>query len=420
MCATYQQFLVDTLRQYRLTQHDVIGIIEMYGFRISRTYHRRLQVCHHSGGFPFGHGFFLRSLYHTIFYKYRYENKNENILSLFSCLCYSPALEHGISLCHVIFIVPCHVPTEYLKLWICLQNGLASHDTFQRVFALLAPEELERSFERWTQSVHVKTKGEIVSIDGKTVRGSRDKAHPIVHMVSAWADENQLVLGQVRTEAKSNEITAIPTLLALLDLQGCIVTIDAMGCQKEIAKAITAKEADYVLSLKENHPDLFDDVRTYFQDEENALQSHKTHEKDHGRIEMRKYYLSADIDWLPAKPQWAGLNGIGMVCSDIQTGGKTTRETRYFITSLSDVKDFARAVRSHWGIENSVHWCLDVIFHEDANRTRKNNSGENFSVIRRVALNLLRLNPSKMSLRCKRFRCQIDTDFLADVLFLPL
>lgn len=298
-----------------------------------------------------------------------------------------------------------------------LENGIASHDTFQRVFALLKPEELEHSFESWTKSVYVKTEGEVVSIDGKTVRGSRDSINPIIHMVSAWANENQLVLGQVRTGTKSNEITAIPVLLELLALKGCIVTIDAMGCQRNIAQAIIEKEADYVLALKENQPDLSDDVRLYFEESSNMRQKHQTLEKGHGRIEQRSYYLNTDVDWLSAKSKWIGIKAIGMVHSKVQTGDIITQQDRYFITSLSDVKTFAHAVRSHWGVENSLHWCLDVVFHEDANRTRKDNSGENFSIIRRIALNLLKMVPGKMSLRRKRFMCQIDSNFLAQVLF---
>ena len=309
------------------------------------------------------------------------------------------------------------------RLGLKLENGIASHDTFQRIFAILRPEELERCFENWTQSVRVKTKGEIVSIDGKSLRGSRSETHPVVHMVSAWASHNQLVLGQVRTDAKSNEITAIPALLEMLDVSGCIVTIDALGCQKDIARKIVDARADYVLALKENHPDFLEDVRLYFQDiyseskRNQDVQRHVTKEKGHGRIETRVYCLSTGIEWLYNRASWAGLKAIGMVHTVIHDQHKVREETRYFITTLTNVASFSRAVRGHWGIENSLHWVLDVIFHEDANRTRADNSAVNFSVIRRIALNLLKAYPSSMSLRRKRFKCQIDSDFLAEVFF---
>lgn len=305
------------------------------------------------------------------------------------------------------------------RLGLTLANGIASHDTFQRVFALLSPEALERCFESWTRSVRVKTQGEVVSIDGKTLRGSRTKEMSFLHMVSAWASGNQMVLGQVATDAKSNEITAIPKLLEVLDVSGCIVTIDAMGCQKEIARTISNGEADYVLSLKENQPTLLEDVRLYFEDQSADVQRNVTIGKDHGRIEKRAYFLASDIDWLHQREEWPGLRGIGMVRGTVQQGETISEETRFFITSLSDVQSFAHAVRSHWGIENSLHWSLDVIFHEDANRTRTDNSAFNFSVIRRIALNLLKAYPAKMSLRRKRFNCLINSDFLADVLFAP-
>lgn len=221
------------------------------------------------------------------------------------------------------------------RLGLRLENGVASHDTFQRVFALLRPEELERCFESWIRSVRVRTKGEIVSIDGKTLRGSRSEANPVVHMVSAWANHNQLVLGQVRTDAKSNEITAIPTLLEMLDVSGCIVTIDAMGCQKEIAKKIVEGQADYVLALKENHPDLLEDVRLYFQDtypetkRSQDIQRYVTKEKGHGRIETRVYCLSTDIGWLHNRASWAGLKAIGMVHSVTYGARERREETRY-------------------------------------------------------------------------------------------
>ena len=234
-------------------------------------------------------------------------------------------------------------------------------------------------------------------------------------MVSAWANANQLVLGQTKTDEKTNEITAIPTLLEMLELKGCIVTIDAMGCQKDIAKQITGEEADYVFGLKRNQTGLHEDVKLYFEQIEVSSKT-VTKEKGHGRIETREYFLETDIDWLLQKPDWAGLNAIGMVKSKVWEKDILREETRYFITSLTDVKLFAKATRAHWGIENSLHWCLDVVFHEDLNRTRKDNSAENFAVIRHIALNVLKNYPVKMSLARKRRKCEYDADFTADVL----
>jgi predicted transposase YbfD/YdcC len=308
------------------------------------------------------------------------------------------------------------------KLRLKLENGIASHDTFQRVFQLISPEELEKSFLSWVRSIAQKTKGEIVSIDGKTIRGSRDVEKSAIHMVSAWANANQMVLAQVKTEEKSNEITAIPTLLDLLELKDCIVTIDAMGCQKDIAKKITEQEADYVFSLKGNQTSLHEDVRLYFEAAKqephlyDGVSSYVTKEKGHGRIERREYSLETRIDWLTQKAEWENMKAIGKVHSKVEVSGKIAEETRYFITSLTYVKDFANAARSHWGVENSLHWCLDVVFHEDACRTRKDNSAENFSVIRRIALNILKNYPAKMSLARKRRKCEYDADFMADVL----
>jgi len=301
------------------------------------------------------------------------------------------------------------------KLGLVLENGVASHDTFQRVFQLIKPEELEASFLSWVKSVAHKTKGEIISIDGKTVCGSRDAKTKAIHMVSAWANANQLVLGQVKTEEKSNEITAIPSLLELLELKGCIVTIDAMGCQKDIAEKIAGAKADYVFGLKGNQSSLHDDVKLYFESEDIARQV-VTREKGHGRIETREYFLETAIDWLHQKPDWAGLGAIGMVKSSVWEKNSLREETRYFITSLTDVGTFAKAVRAHWGIENSLHWCLDAVFGEDSCRTRKDNSPENLTVIRKIALNILKSFPTKMSLARKRRKCQYDCDFMAQVL----
>lgn len=318
----------------------------------------------------------------------------------------------------------CKVKVDWFRenMGLELERGVASHDTFQRVFQIIKPEELEKAFVSWVKSISVKVKGEIISIDGKTVCGSKGETARAIHMVSAWSNTNQLVLGQVKTAEKSNEITAIPALLDLLELKNCTITIDAMGCQKDIARKIVKEcESDYVFGLKGNQSTLHEDVALYFEQlSKNEREKEKTvttKEKGHGRIEIREYCLETEIEWLYQKPEWAGLKGIGMVKSRVCEKNVWREEVRYFITSLSDAEAFAAAVRAHWGVENCLHWCLDVIFNEDSNRTRKDNSAENFSVIRRIALNLLKNFPAKMSLNRKRRKCHYDVDFMASVLF---
>jgi predicted transposase YbfD/YdcC len=313
-----------------------------------------------------------------------------------------------------------------------LLHGTPSHDTFRRIFDLIIPTEFEKCFAEWVRS-SVNLDNEIVNIDGKTLRGSRKGDCPPLHLVSAWANKNRMVLCQIPTEAKSNEITAIPDLLDVLDLKGCIVTIDAMGCQKTIADKI-AKNNDYVLAVKENQLLLYKDLLFYFEETlqnkelyfaENTL---KTAEKAHGRVEIRRFYLSDDIDWLKANHSWSGLNALGMVESEVTRNGKTTTERRFYITSLNDVDAFAKAVRSHWGIENSLHWCLDVTFNEDKNTNRTGHAVENFAVVRRIALNLAknyelfhvtkdgRVTNEKFSVRAKLKKCEYDQDFLHQLL----
>jgi predicted transposase YbfD/YdcC len=313
-----------------------------------------------------------------------------------------------------------------------LKNGTPSHDSFKRIFDIIIPFEFERCFSSWVRSA-VDLTNEIVNIDGKTLRGSRRNDCPPLHLVSAWANKNRMILGQVPTDVKSNEITAIPNLLDFLELKGCIVTIDAMGCQKEIAEKISQNN-NYVLAVKENQSSLYKDLLFYFEETladeklyfaENKL---KTAEKAHGRIEIRKYYLSDDIDWLKANHDWPGLNAIGMVETVTTRSGKTTTERRFYITTVTDIQTFAKAVRSHWGIENSLHWCLDVTFNEDKNTTRTGNAVENFSVVRRIVLNLAknydlfhvtkdgRVTTEKYSVRAKLKKCEYDYDFLFNLL----
>ena len=309
----------------------------------------------------------------------------------------------------------CRVKCEWFgeKLGIELEHGTASHDTYARVFGMIEPKEFERCFAKWVQSIRKKTRDEIVSIDGKRLCGSGDE-YSAIQMVSAWANANQLVIGQVKADDESNEIKAVPKLLEILYLKGSIVTLDAMGCQKEISEKVTEKKADYVFSLKANHPDMYNDVKFYFENER-VKKTKITINTGHGRIEKREYFLETNIEWLHGRGEWRNLNAIGMVKSTVSEKDKIREETRYFVTSLMSVDLFAKAVRSHWGIE-SMHWCLDVVFHEDDCQVKANNAAENFAVVRHIAVNVLKNFPVKMSLARKRRKCQYDADFMADVL----
>lgn len=305
-----------------------------------------------------------------------------------------------------------------------LENGIPSEDTIQRIFAIIKPEQLERCFVNWIKSVVDVEKAEVVSIDGKTLRGSRNENYSVIHMVSAWANEAEVVLGQLRVDEKSNEIPAVPELLDLIDVTDCIITSDAMSCQKKTVEKIRKKSCDYVICLKGNQETLHEDVKLYF---EAAFKEPwlypkisyvKTEEKDHGRMEQREYYLTADTDWIENREEWVDLKGIGMVRSKRIVNNIESIDERYFITSLTDIKSFSRSVRKHWGIENSLHWCLDINFNEDRCRTRVDNSGENLAVIRHIALNLYKSYTSvKLSMKAKRFRCSFDDIFLASVIF---
>jgi len=315
---------------------------------------------------------------------------------------------------------------EWLAQVLDLPHGIPGHDTFRRVLSRLDPEELTECFIAWTGALSDLCGGDIVAIDGKTLRHSFDRAasKTAIHMVSAWANANRLVLGQVKVDDKSNEITAIPKLIKMLDLAGATVTIDAMGCQKEIAKVITDQEADYVLALKENHPTLYDDVTLFFEDgkatdfAEIDHEYHETVDGDHGRIETRRYWITSDIEWLGAKASWSNLQSIGMVESCREMGDKVASERRYFLTSVPcDGVRFAQAVRQHWGIENSLHWVLDVSFDEDACRIRKDKGAQTFSVLRHIALNLLRRESShKRGIKARRKRAGWDRGYLLRVL----
>jgi predicted transposase YbfD/YdcC len=312
----------------------------------------------------------------------------------------------------------CKAKEAWFRRFLVLENGVASHDTFNRVISMIDPKQFEKCFIEWVSSVNEITKGQVVAIDGKTVRRSGSTNKKAVHMVSAWANDNKLVLGQIKTEEKSNEITAIPELLDLLDVSGCIVTIDAMGCQRDIAEKIIDKQADYVLAVKANQGRLLEDIKLFFETEKATSNYFVKREKSHGRLEKREYYITSEIEWLETKNNWRNIKSIGMTENKVTVGDITTTETRYFITSLGDNAEiFGKAVRDHWGIENSLHWVLDMAFREDESRARKDNSAENFSVIRRIALNLIRKEGSKGSLKIRRKRCSFDDNFLYKVVF---
>ena len=309
----------------------------------------------------------------------------------------------------------------WLKQVLTLPHGIPSHDTFGRVFALLDPVAFHQCFLNWIHAVQQATHGDIVAIDGKTLRRSFDHAsgqHPL-HLVSAWACKNRLVLGQLKTADHSNEITAIPHLLQLLDLAGCTVTIDALGTQKQIARAITTADADYVLALKGNHETAFDEVRTFLDDWATTHPASQTTEKDHGRVEIRRAWLSGEIAWFQDKPVWPGLTSVGMVEAQRHIKSQIQTQRRSDLSSLpaQDVPRFADAVRAHWNIENALHWTLDVCFGEDQSRVRQQHAPENLAILRRMALNLLKRETSrKGGVKVRRLRAACDTTYLAQIL----
>ncbi len=317
---------------------------------------------------------------------------------------------------------------EFLRTFLELANGIPSHDTFGRVFALLNPRALQDGFVKWVQAVAESTLGRVVAIDGKTARRSFDKAagKGPLHMVSAWATENRLLLGQQACDSKSNEITAMPELIKNLEISGAIVTSDAMGCQKDIVAAIRAADADYVLAVKDNQPILHDDIRavflTGFDNNFAGLEHHRhcTKEEGHGRVETRIYDIIRVPEELAERhPDWQDLRSIGMVYSERQEGNKEPSvETRVFITSLPPrVKKFAGAVRNHWGIETSLHWVLDMSFREDESRLHKGHGQENMALIRRLSASLLLNEPTcRAGVSCKRKCAGWNDEYLLKVL----
>lgn len=324
---------------------------------------------------------------------------------------------------------------DWFKTFLKLRNGIPSHDTFNRVFAALDPKDFLNCFLRWTQSLRESVAQEIVALDGKALRRALNRHESPKYVVSAWAESNDLVLGQLKVNEKSNEITAVPELLRVLELSGCIVTVDAMGCQKKIAKEIIEADADYVLALKGNQETVHQEVKSFLDatlEERKAsrptgavvsraarqMQEFKTEEKDHGRIETRRYYQSEELDWFADRQKWEGLRSVGMVESTREVNGQTTRERRYYLTSLKlDVETFARAVRGHWGVENKLHWVMDVCFGEDQSRARTGYAAENLATLRRLALNLLKREKTrKRGIRGKQLNASWDHCYLLKLL----
>lgn len=318
---------------------------------------------------------------------------------------------------------------KWLEQYLELPHGIPSHDTFGRVFARIEAEEFQRCFLNWVQGVMRVTAGQVIAIDGKALRRSHDKAlgKGMIQMVSAWATANRLVLGQRKVDDKSNEITAIPQLLKVLELSGCIVTIDAAGCQTAIASQIIEQGGDYVLSLKENQGQLYQDTHDIFS---YALESdfkhiphdsHRTINKGHGRIEIRECWVITQLDsfdYIRNLDAWVGLQSLVMLRRERRIGGETTVEFAYFISSLPpNARLILDASRRHWGIENSLHWVLDIAFREDDSRIRKGNGPQNFAVLRHIALNLLKQEQTATcGIKAKRLKAGWDEDYLLKVL----
>jgi predicted transposase YbfD/YdcC len=325
---------------------------------------------------------------------------------------------------------------DWLRNYLELPNGIPSHDTFNRVFQLLAPKTFQECLIHWTQNVRAAINGEIVAIDGKAQRRARNKNQNLHYIVNAWAGENRLLLGQYKVDEKSNEITAIPELLRILELSGCIITCDAMGCQKKIAKEIIESDAHYVLALKGNHEIAEEEISTYLNDlvaqkqqkrdpkaappreEVERLQSHSESEKEHGRITTWHYHQSDRLEWFEDRAEWEGLQSVGMVETITEKNGVVSKEKRYYLCSIDlNVKTFARAVRGHWGVENRCHWVLDVIFKEDESRARSGHAAENLSTTRGFAMNLIRQESSaKKSLRSKVKKAGWNNSYLEKIL----
>jgi predicted transposase YbfD/YdcC len=312
---------------------------------------------------------------------------------------------------------------DWLQRFLRLPNGIPSHDTFGRLFAALAPESFRDCFAAWVAEVAGLLGLKHVAIDGKTLRGSHDrgKGKAALHLISAWAVENHLTLAQEAVDGKSNEITAIPKLLELLDLNGALVTIDAMGCQKEIAEQIVEQGGDYVLAVKENQPTLYEEIEhleeAALEDDYAGCSSCGKEEQSHGRQELRACWVLTDLESLRERSKWPGLRSVIVVVRERTVGDKNTCEKHYYISSRElRAEQFLKAIRGHWGIENSLHWVLDVTFHEDGSRVRKDHGPENFALLRRMAVSMLKAEGSKGSIRGKRLIAGWNNDFMEKIL----
>ena len=320
---------------------------------------------------------------------------------------------------------------QWLKGFLELPKGIPSHDTFNRVFSAIKPEAFMDCFMQWTQSLRSSLGGEIVALDGKAQRRARNKEQTLPYVISAWASTSGLTLGQVKVDEKSNEITAIPKLLRVLELQGCIVTIDAMGCQKNIAREIIEADADYCLSLKGNQSAAHEEIRAFFDDlipPDPAMgpappppkaDYTESVDADHGRIEIRRYWITDQIDWFADAEKWEGLRSFGIVDSVREVGDSRSYERRYLLLSIPpDASTFAAACRGHWGVENPLHWTLDVTFREDDSRARSGHAPENLAALRRLALNTIKSDKSqpKLSVRSKRLMAAWNRGYLATLI----
>lgn len=319
----------------------------------------------------------------------------------------------------------------WLRTFLELPNGIPSHDTFRRVFLLLDPEQFRRCFLSWIRAISKLTKGQVIAMDGKKLRRSQDLGcgKKALSLVSAWATANGVVLGQFKVKAKSNEMKVIPELLKLLDVTGCIVTVDALNCQTKIASQIKAQHADYILAVKENQGKLYAELKDLFDgcEAEQFKQVPHGHarsvEKGHGRIEIRECWTLSDpefLEYVQQRRHWAGLQTVVKVCAERRLKGTRSRSTRYYISSLAnDAQRILQSIRQHWGIENSLHWVLDIAFREDESRLRKGNGPENFAMVRHMALTLLKQEHSaKIGVKAKRLKAAWDRNYLLKVLAL--
>lgn len=316
----------------------------------------------------------------------------------------------------------------WLKQYLTLPAGIPSHDTFGRVFRLLNAAEFQRRFMRWVEAHFTIPAGQVIAVDGKTLRGSYDtfRRQEAIHLVSAWASESGVLLGQRKVDTKSNEITAVPELLKLLFIKGCVVTVDALNCQKDIAQTIIDQQADYVFALKANHPQLHQDVVDWFawaqaRDFRDVSHSfHQTVTKEHGRLEIRRCWAIHDplaLESMGYYEGWAGLRSVVMVQRERRFATSHQTETVYYLSSLpADAQRLLTVSRAHWSVENTFHWTLDVVFAEDASRVRLDDAPENLAIVRHIALNLLKHHPAKLSLKGKRFRAALDDTFLLELL----